>query len=108
MFPTILAPRYVSDQQPVALKTSYPPKKFGYYFKYLENNPDILKQQYAIIKERSAEFALTLKTNIAKLPENRRKNRYTNISPCKYKSRDYLLYNNNNDRLFYKATCIKK
>lgn len=83
MIPTIIAPRKVSDQQPVALRTAYPPKKFISYCKHLENNPDILKQQYLMIKERSADFAMTLKTNFAKLPENRRKNRYTNISPCK-------------------------
>lgn len=82
MLPAVIIPRKSAEQQNVSLGTSYSPKKFISYYKHLENNPDILKEQFACLKEKSLELAETLKIHFAKLPENRRKNRYTNISPC--------------------------
>lgn len=80
-----------SPKQAPILATSYPPKKFIGYYKYLETNPDLVKEQYALLKDRSTEALENLKIHFAKLPENRRKNRYTNISPCKFNNDDIFI-----------------
>lgn len=44
-------------------------------------NPYLLKEQYNLINEECKTFDVTY--NFALKPENRRKNRYVNILPCK-------------------------
>lgn len=83
MFPTTINTRNPPRQPNVAIRTCYPTDKFAMYYKHLENNRDLIKEQFLMLKQKSAELLETQKMHFAKLPENRRKNRYTNISPCK-------------------------
>lgn len=53
--------------------------KFPDYYVELQRNPNILKQEFLTLNTTSAELGLL--TNVASLPENKKKNRYTNILP---------------------------
>ncbi|XP_056643716.1 phosphatidylinositol phosphatase PTPRQ-like isoform X1 [Diorhabda sublineata] len=61
--------------------TAIPIKKFIQYFKNCEHKPDILKQQFALLTTTADEIEEMHTSKFASLPENKRKNRYTNISP---------------------------
>lgn len=61
--------------------TAIPIKKFIQYSKNCENKPDVLKQQFALLSTTAEEIQEMHTSKFASLPENKRKNRYINISP---------------------------
>ncbi|XP_030747282.1 receptor-type tyrosine-protein phosphatase beta-like isoform X3 [Sitophilus oryzae] len=56
-------------------------KEFIAYCDYLEQNPDVQKDEWEKLNEDSKNNDVEFKTAFATLPENRRKNRYPNILP---------------------------
>ncbi|XP_066150542.1 tyrosine-protein phosphatase 10D-like isoform X2 [Euwallacea fornicatus] len=54
---------------------------FGEYCDYLEKNPDFLEKQWQELNDKSKEVYVDLESNYAVYPENKRKNRFTNILP---------------------------
>ncbi|XP_066248500.1 receptor-type tyrosine-protein phosphatase H-like isoform X2 [Euwallacea similis] len=51
------------------------------YCDYLEKNPDFLEKQWEELDDKSKKVYLDLKSDYALSPENKRKNRFTNILP---------------------------
>lgn len=56
-------------------------KRFPNHYMALKNNNEKLKQEFILLGTMGNE--LTLPTYDGLLPENKKKNRYTNIIPCK-------------------------
>ncbi|CAG9858186.1 unnamed protein product [Phyllotreta striolata] len=78
---TYISPRKSSSKSIEFSSTAVPPKKFIQYFRNTENRPDVLKNQFAEITEKSKEVQAQKTCHFAGLLENKRKNRYSNISP---------------------------
>lgn len=58
--------------------------KFIEYCNYIEDNPNELNKQWQELEIKSEEMYSELSNYFSVLPENKRKNRFTNILPCKY------------------------
>lgn len=58
--------------------------KFIEYCNYIEDNPVELSKQWQELEIKSEEMYSDLTNYFSVLPENKRKNRFTNILPCKY------------------------
>ncbi|XP_060530438.1 tyrosine-protein phosphatase 10D-like isoform X2 [Cylas formicarius] len=69
------------EKKPQEPLREIPIKKFVEYCKRLEENPDELKSQYTELCEESKLICESMETVFARKPENKRKNRYTNILP---------------------------
>ena len=64
--------------QPVLLK------KFPEYCAQMMDTPTRLGSEYQLLATLSADISEKNSCDNGQLPENRRKNRYINILPCKY------------------------
>lgn len=56
-------------------------KRFSRYYSDLKNNPEKLKEEFSLLNKRSSEMIRPSYDGI--LPENKKKNRYTNVITCK-------------------------
>lgn len=64
-----------------ALPTAIPIKNFSAHYDDLKQHINKLKQEFSLLETRSAENSLPV--TVALLEDNKKKNRYINILPCK-------------------------
>ena len=64
-----------------ALPTTVPIKDFPAHYDDLKQHINKLKQEFSLLETKSAENSLVV--TVALLEDNKKKNRYINILPCK-------------------------